>query len=155
MWSSESFSWHSWSTISWAFGDESGVPEEELRQDYRGNGSGTIAPGLPRDYLLDGKPIVRQQYTDDDIRRLVDAKYEAIEAARIKDAQAFESVKPEVENIANLSTYVEPTSIPDKFNLSIEVSDTQVLPSKEVFDLHDHRRKRNMKAAAIAISMLA
>jgi len=34
MWSSQSFSWHSWPTISWAFDDESGVPRADLNAAF-------------------------------------------------------------------------------------------------------------------------
>jgi len=55
MWSSQSFSWHSWSTISWAFGDDSGVPPEDLRPEYGGRASRASQAKLQLHKVVDAK----------------------------------------------------------------------------------------------------
>lgn len=74
------FDARSFRPISWAPADESAVPEDELRPEYRGSGSTT--PTRFARYSLslpDG---------DDDLIRRVREKWEAIEAAKARDAAA-------------------------------------------------------------------
>lgn len=85
-------------SVWFAPADESEVPEEELRQDYRG-GTGRMLPA--RDPFRDA--------SDSDIERLVREKWETIEAAQAQDkkqdqAQDLEESAPEIKEALALES---------------------------------------------------
>lgn len=69
-------------SVWFAPGDESGIPEDELRQEYRGNGSGRHGPW--------GDPFA-------DLDRIVREKWEAIEQADARDLAQSADVPAQVE----------------------------------------------------------
>jgi len=84
----DSFDRRSFHPISWAPADESQVPEEELRQEYRGGGLRRQRRGrLHRQSQVEARRQF-QDATDQDIERLVREKWEAIERAQ-RDDQAL------------------------------------------------------------------
>lgn len=82
-------------SVWFAPGDESQIPDEELREEYQGH-------GRRRQGRVRTPTRTPRQDSDADIRRLVEAKWEAIDAANARDAaRKAAATKPEAVQLAN------------------------------------------------------